>query len=239
MFGNVPRGFAADDMLADAGADHPDRYTERLQMVAATIRARGVDNVRVLGALANVPRHEFVPPHLQDLAYSDQPLPIGDGQTISQPYIVAVMTSLADLQQGERCLEIGTGSGYQTAVLAEMGAHVFTVEIRSNLAQCAKSRLLALGYQDSQIQCKLDDGRLGWPEVAPFDAIVVTAAPDQVPPALLEQLAVNGRLVAPIGPANGVQRLEKWTRRAASNAAESFECKHVLNVQFVPMQSST
>ena len=114
-------------------------------MVADTIRARGVENMRVLGALANVPRHEFVPSDLQSLAYADQPLPIGDGQTISQPYIVALMTLLADLQAGERCLEIGTGSGYQTAILAEMGALIFTIEIRPELAQRAKSRLLDIG----------------------------------------------------------------------------------------------
>ena len=239
IFGNTSNAFVADDVPATIETDTAARYEERLKMVASTIRARGVDDVRVLGALANVPRHEFVPADLQPLAYSDQPLAIGDGQTISQPYIVAVMTALADIKPGERCLEIGTGSGYQTAVLAEMGAYVFTVEIRPDLAASAKSRLLALGYRDSQIQFKLADGRLGWPEVAPFDAILVTAAPDRVPQALLEQLAVNGRLVAPIGPPNGVQRLEKWTRRAKSDAADAFECKHVLNVQFVPMQCST
>ena len=207
-------------------------------MITETIRARGVDNVRVLGALANVPRHEFVPPHLQSLAYADQPLPIGEGQTISQPYIVAVMTSLADLKEGDRCLEIGTGSGYQTAVLAEMGAAVFTIEIQSQLASIARARLQALGYQESQIRCKTGDGRLGWPESAPFDAIVITAAPDHVPPALLGQLAINGRLVAPVGPSEGVQSLEKWTRRDAGDGSTSFERTHVFNVQFVPMQTS-
>ena len=207
-------------------------------MVSDTIRARGVENMRVLGALANVPRHEFVPSHLQSLAYADQPLPIGDGQTISQPYIVALMTLLADLQAGDRCLEIGTGSGYQTAILAEMGALIFTIEIRPELAQRAKSRLRTLGYKDSQINCRMGDGHFGWPEVAPFDAIVVTAAPDRLPSMLLEQLALNGRLVVPVGPPDGVQRLEKWIRRTTNNDPAAFERTYILNVQFVPMQSS-
>jgi protein-L-isoaspartate(D-aspartate) O-methyltransferase len=236
LFGKVPRDLASEDARFDADTDFADRRRERLQMVADTIRDRGVNDVRVLGALANVPRHAFVPSHLQALAYADQPLPIGDGQTISQPYIVAIMTSLAELKQGERCLEVGTGSGYQTAVLAEMGVAVFTVEIRDDLAARAQSLLLTLGYQDPPVRCKTDDGNLGWPEAAPFDAILITAAPERVPPALLEQLAVNGRLVAPIGPANGIQRLEKWTRRTAGIGADCFKHTHILNVQFVPMQ---
>jgi protein-L-isoaspartate(D-aspartate) O-methyltransferase len=208
-------------------------------MVTETIRARGVVDVRVLSALATVPRHEFVPPHLQSLAYADQPLPIGAGQTISQPYIVALMTALADLKAGDRCLEIGTGSGYQTAILAEMGALVFTIEIRPSLASSAKLRLLSLGYQDSQIQCKQANGNYGWQENSPFDAIVVTAAPDRVPSILLGQLALNGRLIVPVGPPETVQRLEKWTRRAANNNPSDFECTHALDVQFVPMQGAT
>jgi protein-L-isoaspartate(D-aspartate) O-methyltransferase len=228
-----------DDVSFELGVAHLSRREERLQMVSDTIRARGVDSARVLGALANVPRHAFVPSHMQSLSYSDRPLPIGAGQTISQPYIVALMTSLADLDIGQRCLEIGTGSGYQTAILAEMGAAVFTIEIRPDLARNAKARLIALGYRHSQIQFKSADGQLGWPEVAPFDAIVVTAAPDRLPPILLEQLAINGRLVVPIGPPDGVQRLERWIRRAAHNDPSAFECTTILNVQFVPLQSST
>ncbi len=227
-----------EDVRFDFGAARFSRREERLRMVSDTIRARGVDDARVLGALANVPRHAFVPSHLQSLSYSDRPLPIGAGQTISQPYIVALMTSLADPKLGERCLEVGTGSGYQTAILAEMGAIVFTVEIRPDLARNAQARLIALGYQPAQIQFKIADGQLGWPEAAPFDAIVVTAAPDRLPSILLEQLAVNGRLVVPVGPPDGVQRLERWVRRAAHNDPSAFECTYVLSVQFVPLQSS-
>jgi protein-L-isoaspartate(D-aspartate) O-methyltransferase len=227
-----------EDVHFELGTARLARRDERLQMVSDTIQARGVDDARVLGALANVPRHAFVPSHLQSLAYSDRPLPIGEGQTISQPYIVALMTSLAALNNGQRCLEIGTGSGYQTAVLAEMGADIFTVEIRPDLARNAQTRLMALGYPPSQIQFKTADGQLGWPEVAPFDAIVVTAAPDRLPSILLEQLVVNGRLVVPVGPPDGVQRLERWIRRTAHNEASAFECTYVLNVQFVPLQSS-
>jgi len=234
-----PSDIPADGVRSNSGAARLARRDERLQMVNDTIRSRGVDDARVLAALANVPRHEFVPSHLQSLSYSDQPLPIGEGQTISQPYIVALMTSLADLRAGQRCLEIGTGSGYQTAILAEMGATIFTVEIRPDFARTAQARLTSLGYEPSQIQYRVGDGLFGWPEVAPFDAIIVTAAPERLPSRLLEQSAINGRLVVPVGPPDGVQRLERWIRRSTRNDASAFEVTHVLNVQFVPLQSST
>ena len=207
-------------------------------MVAETIQSRGVTNVRVLGAMANVPRHEFVPSHLQALAYTDQPLPLGDGQTISQPYIVALMTALADLQATDRCLEIGTGSGYQTAVLAEMCSIVFTIELRASLGQGAQSRLNRLGHTGSKIRFKIADGASGWSKFAPYDAILVTAAPEHVPATLLDQLAINGRLVVPVGPADGAQRLEKWVRKSAGNESVAFERACVLDVKFVPMQSA-
>jgi protein-L-isoaspartate(D-aspartate) O-methyltransferase len=205
-------------------------------MVERTVRARGIHDARVLSAMMAVPRHEFVPSHLRPLAYADQPLPIGEAQTISQPYIVALMTALAEVHVGDRCLEIGTGSGYQTAILAEMGASIVTVEIRNNLAQEAKSRLEALGYSPAQIQCHTADGQWGWPNTSPYDAILVTAAPDQVPQQLLSQLAPHGRLVVPIGPRNSVQRLEKWVRHGQDEDVASYESEFVLNVQFVPMQ---
>jgi len=206
-------------------------------MIAETVQARGLTDIRVLGAMANVPRHAFIPAYLQDLAYSDQPLALGEGQTISQPYIVALMTELAEIKSQDRCLEIGTGSGYQTAILAEMCTSVFTVEIRPTLASSAQARLNHLGYTESQIRFRIADGYAGWQEFAPFDAIVLTAAPEQVPFTLLAQLAVNGRLIAPVGPPSEIQRLEKWVRRGPGTALADFKCSHVLNVQFVPMQS--
>jgi protein-L-isoaspartate(D-aspartate) O-methyltransferase len=163
---------------------------------------------------------------------------LGDGQTISQPYIVALMTALADLQVTDRCLEIGTGSGYQTAVLAEMCASVFTIEVRASLAQGAQSRLNRLGYSGSKIRFKIADGASGWSKFAPYDAILVTAAPEHVPASLLEQLALNGRLVVPVGPLGGVQRLEKWVRRSAGNESRAYERACILEVRFVPMQSA-
>jgi protein-L-isoaspartate(D-aspartate) O-methyltransferase len=238
MYGNVPADLATKGVPFEAESARPARYEERVNMVTETVRARGVENLRVLGALVRVPRHEFVPEYLQSLAYADQPLPIGDGQTISQPYIVALMTSLADLKVGERCLEIGTGSGYQTAILAEMGALIFTIEIRPDLAASAETRLRALGYPDTQIQCRTADGHYGWPEVAPFDAIMATAAPEHLPSKLLSQLALNGRFVVPIGPRNGVQQLETWVRQGMSNDESAFERSFVLDVQFVPMLST-
>jgi len=207
-------------------------------MIVETVQSRGVTDVRVLGAMANVPRHEFIPSHLQTQAYSDQPLPLCEGQTISQPYIVALMTALAELGSSDRCLEIGTGSGYQTAVLAELCASVFTIEIREALGQSAQARLSLLGYTPSRICCKIGDGYAGWPEFAPFDAVILTAAPTRIPMTLLAQLAQNGRLIAPIGPADKIQRLEKWVRRRSTNRLADFDRTHVLNVQFVPMQSA-
>ena len=215
------------------------RRAERLEMIEHTIRSRHVKDARVLSAMMQVPRHQFVPSHLQSRAYTDQPLPIGDGQTISQPYIVALMTELAQLDAGDRCLEIGTGSGYQTAILAALGVTVVTLEINLDLALAAKSRLHALGYLDPQVQCHTADGQMGWLAASPYDAILVTAAPALLPRRLLSQLAINGRLVVPIGPKNGVQRLEKWVRRRHGDDVAAFESTFILNVQFVPMQPSS
>jgi protein-L-isoaspartate(D-aspartate) O-methyltransferase len=183
-----------------------DSYARpREVMVESPIKARGVSDEAVLAALLNVPRHEFVPPEYQSQAYEDHPLPIGYGQTISQPYIVAVMTELIELQPGERVLEIGTGSGYQAAILAQITDAVYTIEIIPELAERAQETFDRLGYD--QIVAKQADGYWGWEEYAPFDAIIVTAAPDHVPQPLVNQLADGGKMVIPVGPPGGYQSL--------------------------------
>jgi len=171
----------------------------REKMVETQIKARGIKDSRVLQAMLKVPRHLFVDEALKDQAYGDFPLPIGEGQTISQPYIVAVMTEALELKGGERVLEIGTGSGYQTAILAELALWVYTIEKYSSLLEKAKKVLAELGYKN--ISFKLGDGSLGWKEVAPFDAIIVTAAAPQIPPPLVDQLLEGGRIVIPVGDA--------------------------------------
>jgi len=190
--------------------EQEDEYRgKRLRMVKLTIEERGITDTQVLDVMERVPRHEFVPENYKDLAYIDNPLPIGFGQTISQPYIVAWMTDLLDLKPGEKVLEIGTGSGYQAAILAELdGVDVYTIEIIPELAESAENRLKELGY--SNIHLKQDDGYYGWPEFAPFDAIIVTAAPDHLPPLLVEQLSETGRIVIPIGPPGSMQTLWKF-----------------------------
>jgi protein-L-isoaspartate(D-aspartate) O-methyltransferase len=169
----------------------------RERMVETQIKARGIKDERVLKAMLKVPRHLFVDEALRDQAYGDFPLPIGEGQTISQPYIVALMTEALELKGIERVLEIGTGSGYQTAILAELALWVYTIERFPTLLERAKKVLKELGYKN--ISFKLDDGTLGWKEAAPFDAIIVTAASPDIPPPLVEQLAEGGRMVIPIG----------------------------------------
>ena len=169
----------------------------REKMVKIQIEGRGVKDQRVLEVMRRIPRHEFVPSHSQSRAYDDGAMPIGEGQTISQPYIVAVMTELLRLDGDERVLEIGTGSGYQAAVLAELVDHVYTIEIVAALAKEAHDRLERLGY--TNISTRLGDGYRGWPEEAPFDAVIVTAAPDHIPQPLVDQLKLGGRMVIPVG----------------------------------------
>ena len=200
----------------------------RRRMVERQVRRRGVRDPRVLAALACVPRHLFVPEEVLDLAYEDRPLPIGKGQTISQPYIVGFMTEALEILPGDRALEIGLGSGYQAAVLAELGADVHAVEIVPELARSAARRLAELGY--ASVRVRQADGRLGWPEAAPFDAIVGTAAPASIPGSLLEQLAPGGRLVIPVG--GRVQELRRIRRTAGG---DRFTSEALLEVRFVPM----
>ncbi len=187
-----------------------DPFTlKRLELVRNSIARAGVTNPDVLRAMNRVPRHEFVPSEYLDQAYDNHPLPIGYGQTISQPYIVAWMTELLQLKPGDKVLEIGTGSGYQAAVLAELGyVEVYSIEIVSELAASSLQRLQRLGYD--KIVAKQGDGYFGWPEHAPFDAIIVTGAPDHVPSPLVAQLAAGGRLVIPIGPPGGYQSLWRF-----------------------------
>jgi protein-L-isoaspartate(D-aspartate) O-methyltransferase len=207
---------------------HPkgDFDAMREKMVETQIKARGVKDPRVLSAISKVERHLFVPESLESSAYGDQPLPIGEGQTISQPYIVALMTELLELKGEERVLEIGTGSGYQAAVLAELAKEVYTIEIVESLAASAKERLLRLGYRDIHVMA--GDGYLGWPQAAPFDAIMVTAAPDHIPQPLLDQLKEGGRLVLPVG--SHYQTLKKIVKRSGS-----IETTDTVPVLFVPM----
>src|SRR5574341_573319 len=205
---------------------------ERLKMVSETIEARGVENADVLEAMRAVPRHSFVPAEYLDEAYADHPLPIGYGQTISQPYIVAWMTELLDLKPGDKVLEIGTGSGYQAAVLAALGyVEVYSIEIVPELAESASQRLQDLGY--TKVKVKQGDGYYGWEEHAPFDAIIVTAAPDHLPSPLVAQLSEGGRLVIPIGPPGFFQTLWKFMYKDGSLKAINLG-----GVAFVPFTGS-
>jgi protein-L-isoaspartate(D-aspartate) O-methyltransferase len=198
----------------------------REEMVASQIAARGVRDPRTLAALREVPRHLFVPGESRAQAYDDHPIPIGHGQTISQPYIVAFMTEAAGLRGGETVLEVGTGSGYQAAVLARIAARVYTIEIVAPLAEASAALLKSLGY--TNVSVRAGDGYLGWPEAAPFDAILVTAAAPRIPEPLKQQLKDGGRLVLPVG--DEWQELVVVTRRG-----DRFEERRVLPVRFVPM----
>jgi protein-L-isoaspartate(D-aspartate) O-methyltransferase len=225
---DVPRLIALTAMAscASTGTDDQAFARARHEMVATQIAARGVKDERTLEAMRTVERHLFVPPAARAQAYEDHPLSIGNGQTISQPYIVAFMTEAAGLLGGETVLEIGTGSGYQSAVLSEIAARVYSIEIVPPLAEAAAALLKRLGRDN--VSVRTGDGYLGWPEAAPFDAILVTAAAPRVPEPLEQQLKDGGRLVVPVG--DDWQELLVVTRRG-----ERFEEKRLLPVRFVPM----
>lgn len=208
----------AGDGSAHQGARHA---------LVKALRAQGIRDARVLAAIASVPRHRMVPDALESGAYVDSPLPIGHGQTISQPYIVARMSELADIEPGEKVLEIGTGSGYQAAVLAELGAEVYSIEIVPELGERTRALLDRLGYSE-RIHTRIGDGYAGWSSEAPFAAILLTAAPPAIPEPLKEQLALGGKLVAPVG--RGAQELVVLTR-----TADGLEQTAALPVRFVPM----
>ena len=213
---------------ANGSNDEERRWAAlREEMVRTQIAARGVRDERVLAAMRVVPRHLFVSPDVRGDAYGDHPLPIGELQTISQPYIVGLMTELLEVGPGERVLEIGTGSGYQAAVLATMGCEVYSIEIRPTLAESAQRRLEGLGI--ANVHVRAGDGYGGWPEAAPFAGIVVTAAPERTPQPLLEQLAVGGHLVIPVG--SFYQQLKVYTREDDG----TFSARDVIPVRFVPM----
>ncbi|MEM4368354.1 MAG: protein-L-isoaspartate(D-aspartate) O-methyltransferase [Candidatus Anstonellales archaeon] len=201
-------------------------YQKRLLMVEKQLKGRDITDEKVLNAMLKIERHKFVPEQYQDFAYIDEPLPIGYGQTISQPYIVALMTQLLELKGDERILEIGTGSGYQAAVLAEIVKEVYTIEIIPQLAHRAEKLLEELGYKN--IFVKVGDGYLGWPEYAPFDGIIVTCAPDHIPQPLIEQLKDGGRIVIPVGEIH--QELV-----VVEKQKEKIIKRRVIPVRFVPM----
>lgn len=200
---------------------------KRKEMVAQQIVSRGITDECVIDAMLAVERHKFVPDQYEKFAYDDYPLPIGEGQTISQPYIVALMTELVNLRQADRVLEIGTGSGYQAAVLAMLVSDVYTIELIPSLAQSAEQRLKTLGYDNAHVRC--GDGFLGWPEAAPFDAIIITCAPPDVPQPLIEQLADGGRLVVPLG--EDFQMLTLFEKKEGE-----LEETSLIPVRFVPMK---
>ena len=220
--------FCAHEVSAAAGA--ADYASQRAEMVTRQIEERGVRNEQVLAALRKVPRHEFVPAGEKRHAYRDTPLPIGEGQTISQPYIVALMTELAQPDPTDRVLEVGTGSGYQAAVLAEIVEHVYTIEIEPTLAEQASKVLQQLGYRN--VTVRTGDGYVGWEEHAPFDIIVVTAAPDHIPQPLLDQLKPGGRMIAPVGPVFSTQQLRVFEKNAAGKVIS----RNVAPVRFVPLR---
>jgi len=216
-----------DEKKGQGGRDTGDSFSrERSKMVDEQIVRRGVVDTLVLAAMRKVPRHEFVPEAYRNYAYADEPLPIGDGQTISQPYIVALMTETLNINKDSRVLEIGTGSGYQAAVLAEIAEEVYSIEIIESLATRASETLERLGYKNVKVKC--GDGYRGWPEEAPFDAIIVTAAPGHIPQPLIDQLRVGGRMSIPVGDA--YQELIVVTKKEKGITKQD-----IIPVRFVPM----
>jgi protein-L-isoaspartate(D-aspartate) O-methyltransferase len=202
-------------------------YEQRLKMIKEQIEARGIFDTSVLKAIFNVPRHLFIPEDLRHKAYDDCPLPIGNSQTISQPYIVAFMTEALEIKGNEKILEIGTGSGYQAAILSKMVKEVYTIEIVKELYEKTKILFEELGYEN--IKCKSGDGYNGWHQEAPFDGIIITAAPHKIPEILLAQLKINGKMIVPVG--------EGWSQelKCIIKTEEGIIIKNLLGVRFVPM----
>ncbi len=220
--------FFLQSTSAESWYDPPRMQKKRAQMVKKQIEARGIKDPAVLKAMREIPRHLFVPKSLTNRAYEDNPLPIGEGQTISQPYIVALMTESLHLRGNEKVLEIGTGSGYQAAVLSRIVKEVYTIEIKPPLYRKAKERLKELGFEN--IKTKLADGYFGWKEYAPFDCIMITAAVNHIPPPLLAQLKDGGKMILPLGNPFGFQNLVLVTKHGAS-----YTVKGITGVLFVPM----
>lgn len=212
-----------------AHAQEPDYEAQRRLMVEQQIAARGIEDARVLEAMSRVPRHEFVPAEMRTFAYTDRPLPIGLEQTISQPYVVALMTELLEAEPGDRILEVGTGSGYQAAVAAELVAEVYSIEIKPELARSAAATLERLGVDNVVVMA--GDGYLGWPEHAPFDGILVTAGADHVPPPLVEQLRPGAKMIIPVGDVSTYQVLQVVRKRADGGT----DVEEVIPVRFVPL----
>ena len=215
---SLPPLNAAEDKFASA----------RKKMVEGDLKGRDITDQNVLEIMGRVERHRFVDKHLQSIAYADHPLPIDEGQTISQPYIVALMTQILKLKSGEKVLEIGTGSGYQAAVLSEITDSVYSIEIRKNLAEKAETRLKELGY--GNVKVKAADGYFGWEEYAPFDAVIVTCAANHIPPPLTKQLKEGGKLIIPLGSTTYYQTLTLITKIKGE-----LDVQHISGVTFVPM----
>ena len=214
------------DTATDQRTQTDEHAARRARMVASQLRGRDITHAGVLDAMGRVPRHRFVPPGLESQAYDDNPLPIGDGQTISQPYIVAYMTQVLEPAKSDRVLEIGTGSGYQAAVLAELVKEVYTIEIVPSLAEQSSALLKSLGY--ANVRARHGDGYAGWPDAAPFDKIIVTAAPEQIPQALVDQLAVGGLMAVPVGR-------DFQTMTVLRKTPDGVVKRETIAVRFVPM----
>lgn len=225
----IPVFFLSILILSTISAYSQDVYEKKRQiMLEKDIRGRGITDKKVLDVMGKAPRHLFVEGHLRDAAYEDYPLPIDEGQTISQPYVVALMTEALQLKPSDRVLEIGTGSGYQAAILAEIVKEVYTIEIRKGLAEKAEKRLKQMGYKN--VKVKYGDGYFGWEEYTPFDAIIITAAANHIPPPLIKQLKEGGRLIIPLG-----STVYSQTLILAIKKKGELNLQEITSVRFVPM----